>query len=260
MSAQLESVAATDRVTGEASLATAAFAIYTTSLDTFGGLTQSWTDQKYGKNIGGQAKMTESTTKSSSTSVDGTTSDTSAYKTVYTYYDKDTAPKGKLGWLIKAEVFAVDAVPALPSSVSKGNLSYQVYTKSTDAFGNVTESWSHQEYVIVGGQAKLKSVTTLSQSTSVDSSVTVTQPYEMRYTYVGETELSFENSADQMRAWAKAHPDVAGRLDTVKVYASPDAVAFFMDTPSKSSSYEIYSVTTDVFGSVTESWSHRSTR
>ena len=55
----------------------------------------------------------------------------------------------------------------------------------TDAFGNVTESWSHQEYVIVGGQAKLKSVTTLSQSTSVDSSVTVTQPYEMRYTYVG---------------------------------------------------------------------------
>jgi len=39
---------------------------------------------------------------------------------------------------------------------------------TTDAFGNVTQSWSNQEYIVIAGMAKLLSVTSESLGTSAD--------------------------------------------------------------------------------------------
>ncbi|HOW29004.1 MAG TPA: hypothetical protein PK876_10955, partial [Elusimicrobiota bacterium] len=104
--------------------------------------------------------------------------------------------------------------------------SYPIHSTTTDAFGNVTESWSNQTFSIVAGQAKMKTSTTESQSISIDGAISITDPYTVTYSYRGENMTPAE-----IKAAAQQERNI-GHL-------------------TGATSTSIHSTTTDAFGNVT---------
>jgi len=98
-------------VTAPNSKSTADYPVYTVTTDAFGNVSETWAQQKFDKIIAGQAKMTETTTKSTSTSIDGTTSITQPYKTLYNYNEST-------GKLMTVQVVAASSVPAAVTSTA----------------------------------------------------------------------------------------------------------------------------------------------
>ena len=63
-----------------------------------------------------------------------------------------------------------------------------VHSLTADAWGNKTDSYNNQTFVIIAGQAKMDTSTTWSHSESTDGSVTDSLPYTVKYTYNQDTE------------------------------------------------------------------------
>ena len=143
--------------------------VKSTTTDPFGNVTVSEALQNFEVHgPTGQAKMMSMTTnKSETTSIDGSVTTLQApYTMTYTY----------------------NAVGIMTGAVMSG----QIHNKTVDAFGNITHSYTTKTFVIVAGQAKVKDVTSRSVTTSVDGTVTITDPYTTTYYYYGEgaTDLS----------------------------------------------------------------------
>src|SRR5688572_23439999 len=109
--------------------------------------------------------MTSVTTTSQTRGIDGTVTDTAAYTIEYTYAP-DSAENRAAGWV--GHLWGAELVG-------------EIHSVTTDAFGNVTESFSKQTFTIIGGQAKMTSVETRSQTRSTDGSVTITDPSVIVY-------------------------------------------------------------------------------
>ncbi|MBI4396570.1 MAG: hypothetical protein HY548_05710, partial [Elusimicrobia bacterium] len=185
-----------------------AYPIHSITTDVFGNVTETWSDQKFVL-IAGQAKMVETKTESRTTGVDGTTTTTDAYVTRYAYAGQDLFDsKGRLvpgkeaeyrrlveddrvGHLERAWIASTSAVDTVrvngktyqAAAVDGG---YHIRSVSLDSFGNVTYSYTRQEFKVVAGQAKLVSAVNSSVSSSIDGTVSVTEPYETTYAYFGQ--------------------------------------------------------------------------
>ncbi|HOW28885.1 MAG TPA: hypothetical protein PK876_10355, partial [Elusimicrobiota bacterium] len=146
--------------------------IHSTTTDAFGNITESWSLQTF-KIVAGQAKMLTNTTWSSTLSVDGSSSDTDRYTTTYAYAEDtaDNRTKRIVGNLLGAEAESI-------------------HSNTTDAFGNVTESWTEQTFGIIANQAKVLTSTNWSTSRSVDGAVTVTDRYTTTNKYAEDTEAN----------------------------------------------------------------------
>ncbi|MBI3013018.1 MAG: hypothetical protein HYY63_05265, partial [Elusimicrobia bacterium] len=141
--------------------------------DGFGNISRSVTHQTYDL-INGQAKVKTVTTSTEINNIDGSFSvkDQSVSSEVtYDYGDKD----GKKGILVGAENTR-DGVTAVD-----------------DGFGNISKSVTHQIYVIVNGQAKVKTVGTHSEIDNIDGSHSLAEgsvDSVVTYSYWGEKDVS----------------------------------------------------------------------
>ncbi|HRY30424.1 MAG TPA: hypothetical protein P5079_10370, partial [Elusimicrobiota bacterium] len=160
------------RRVGNLSAAALVGLVHSTTTDAYGNISQSWTKQVF-EVIAGQAKLVETETSSAADSVDGAHSETKPYVTKYEY-----DARGLL-----ARVYLAGQTYAAPSTETDGQ-GYFIYSRTEDAFGNVSESWSNQTFEVVAGQAKMSSVTSEALGTTVDGSRTVTKPYTIEYRYV----------------------------------------------------------------------------
>ncbi|HRY30730.1 MAG TPA: hypothetical protein P5079_11925, partial [Elusimicrobiota bacterium] len=209
--------------------------IHSRTEDAFGNVTDAWSTQTF-KIINNQAKLETVTSWSTALSIDGTVTKTDAYVMKYTYRE-DTAENrqlGRVGHLVSAELLGTDMD-------GDGRFDGRIYSHTKDAFGNVTESWSTQTFVIIANQAKLKEVTSASETKGVDGVVSVTDPYTIRYTYYGE-ELYANGrvpSRNEIKAWIARndHRSIFGQLQS----------AVLLNT--------IHSRTVDLFGTISNSWS-----
>ncbi|HOW29014.1 MAG TPA: hypothetical protein PK876_11005, partial [Elusimicrobiota bacterium] len=193
-------------------LESAATPIHSVTTDAFGNVTNTWTEQVFTV-IAGQAKLKTATTRSESFSVDGSDTITEPYTMTYTYAQdtEENRALRKVGHLIIGHLLETQASA--------------IRSTTTDAFGNVTKTVTQQVFVIIAGQAKLKTATTSSVTTSIDGNVTVTEPYTTSYVY-----------AEDSRANRKAR--IVGQL--IEAIASP-----------------IHSISTDAFGNVTNTWTEQ---
>jgi hypothetical protein len=120
-----------------------------------------------------------------------------------------------------------DVVRGVSAPPSPSGATYAHYTSTSDAFGNVTETWSTDTFLLIGGAFRRTSTSSESRVTGVDGSQTVTKPYQIQYSY---------NAGGALIA--------AAAVATVSIPASPSGAT-----------YPIYAQTVDAFGSVTETWS-----
>ncbi|MBI4396380.1 MAG: hypothetical protein HY548_04745, partial [Elusimicrobia bacterium] len=196
--------------------------VFTESKDAFGNMSYSWVDQKYDV-LFGQAKMREVKTQSATVSFDGSVGYTAPYTMTYGYYGEAGMPEDKTakhfkGLLAEAKLVSVPGQQA------------PIYTVNEDTFGNVTKSWSAQEYGVIGGQAKMTKVTTESVSQSVDGTKSTTAPYVMEYHYLENGLL------DQSRP-----PEVSRQGGPVEVIIAGER---------RSIDGDIHTETVDAFGNV----------
>ncbi|HOW29002.1 MAG TPA: hypothetical protein PK876_10945, partial [Elusimicrobiota bacterium] len=188
--------------------------IHSVTTDAFGNVTNTWTDQTF-MVIAGQAKLKTATTRSETQTIDGSTTVTEPYVMTYTYEEdtEENRQRRKVGHLVVGHL--IDAQ------------STTIHSITTDAFGNVTNTWTDQTFMIIAGQAKVKTATTHSVTESIDGSTTVTEPYVMTYTYEEDTAANREARK-------------VGRL----------VIGHLIDAQSTT----IHSITTDAFGNVTNTW------
>ncbi|MGQ0645477.1 MAG: hypothetical protein ACT4O3_08295, partial [Elusimicrobiota bacterium] len=193
--------------------------ILTRTTDAFQGVTNSSSFQTFTV-LGGQARVLTVESSSRSESVDGSVTVTDPY-VLFNLYGEDTPENreaGLAGRLLGAEIVSPEAAGFVPG--------YRIRSVTTDAFGNVTESLSNQTFAVAGGQARLGTATSASRTVSTDGSVTVTDPYTIEYRY-----------------------DRGGRLAGAEIVSD--------EFQSFASGFRIRSVTTDPFGSATETLSNQ---
>ncbi|MBI4395938.1 MAG: hypothetical protein HY548_02500, partial [Elusimicrobia bacterium] len=252
--------------------------IVTLSQDAFGNLTTTTSVQEFTV-MAGQAKMTKVTTSSTSTSIDGTVSETKPYVTEYRYHGEELYQFGRTPSRTEIEAW-VAAHGAILGQLKEARLPGRMETVSTDAFGNVTTSFTTQTFIVVAGQSKLKETVTESRTVSVDGSESVTLPYKTVYTYEGE-DLFVDNHGQprDVRGWSLSEKrDYAGlvraksvgqvkRAVLVRVAAGSENVRLTDNEAAVTlmsgqvvrvtGSFPIFTMTTDAFGNTTYSFSQQ---
>ncbi|MBI4217505.1 MAG: hypothetical protein HY610_00145, partial [Elusimicrobia bacterium] len=171
--------------------------------DGFGNRTATTTEQKY-VILNGQAKMKSVKTHTDITNIDGsyTVAKGSVDSVVtYNYWGEKDAEGNEI---------AVDGLTANRSDRKVGTLAKVVNTRPgsvamDDGFGNRTVSTTNQTYMILNGQAKVKTVTSGTKIENIDGSFSErtadTRDSVVTYTYWGEKDQEgFEIEIDGNRS------------------------------------------------------------
>ncbi|MBI4396682.1 MAG: hypothetical protein HY548_06280, partial [Elusimicrobia bacterium] len=238
------------------------FDIKTVTQDAIDNVTTSYSNQTF-KVIFGQAKLKTVRNASITESVDGSTSVTYAYTTTYSYYGEadehgemtfpdNPSTKTYRGLLAKAEITSGKNWVEAPFNPGAW-YSFDMRTVTKDAFDNVTTSYSNQTFKVIFGQAKLKTSQTGSITKSSDGSTSVTHAYTTTYSYYGERddqgwEMTFaDNPSTQTYSGLLAKAEITSDKNQVEDPFKPGELH----------SFDMKTVTKDLFDNVTTSYSNQ---